>query len=37
MTKKGLSEILANENRKMFVGKGQIGEIFRGVRTFFRK
>jgi len=29
------SEIFADENWKIFVGKGQIGEIFRGVWKFF--
>jgi len=26
---------LADENRKLFVGKGEIGKIFHGVRKFF--
>src|SRR6218665_1954826 len=29
------SETLADENRKFFLGKGEIGEIFHGVRIFF--
>jgi len=32
MTKKKLSEILADENRSIFLGKGEIGEIFHRVR-----
>jgi len=32
MTKKRSSEILADDNR-IFWGKGEIGKIFRGVRT----
>jgi len=32
MTKKELSEILADENRKFVWGKGDIGKIFRGFR-----
>ena len=36
MTKKGSSEILADENR-IFRDKGQIGKIFDGVREIFGK
>jgi len=35
MTKKRSSEILADENREICWGKGQFGEIFRGVRNLF--
>ena len=36
MIKKRSSEILADKNRKILLGKGQIGNVFHGVSNFFK-